>query len=103
MFIITDGNFLINGIGRNAIRLHEDNLNLGINAIDWLTDKSGLADIRTKTVTYRSIKDLSDGAKNLIKYFNFLFPIILIITYGFLRFERNKIKSKKLKETDYTI
>jgi len=72
------------------------------NAIDWLSDDTGLIELRTKGVTARPLDaDLEDGTKTWIKYLNFLVPIILIILYGFIRLQYKKKIRNIIKTTDY--
>lgn len=102
MVVFSDGDFAVNGEGQGAQQLQPDNVNLLSNAIDWLTDDTGLIALRTKGVTARPIDpDLEDGTKSFIKYLNFLLPIILIIAYGIYRFQLKRNLQNKLKSIDY--
>ena len=99
MVVISDGDFAVNGEGQQAHQLQPDNLNLMVNAIDWLSDDTGLIQLRTKNITSRPIKQFEDGTKILLKYLNFLVPILLIIIYGIFRIQRNKmIRLKRMSE-----
>ena len=99
MIVISDGDFAVNGEGQQAHQLQPDNLNLMINSIDWLSDDTGLIELRTKSVTSRPIKQMEDGTKTMLKYLNFLLPIILIIIYGIFRDQRNRrIRLKRMSE-----
>ncbi len=91
MVVFGDADFAINGKGQDKVQLGEDNINLFVNAVDWLADDTGLIGLRTKAVTSRPIKDLEDSTKTLLKYLNFLLPILLLILYGIIRYQRNKI------------
>lgn len=96
MIVYADGDFAVNGEGQRAQRLAPDNINLFTNGIDWLSDDTGLSELRTKVVTSRPIqKELSDGAKQLVKFTNFLAPILLIMLYGFFRLQARR--QQKLK------
>ncbi len=100
MIIISDGDFALGGINSSS-QLPPDNINLLVNSIDWLSDDTGLIDLRTKGITSRPIKKLNDGAKTLLKWFNFLVPIILVIIYGLIRMQVNRNKRIKRMEVDY--
>ncbi|MBT8387163.1 MAG: Gldg family protein, partial [Ignavibacteria bacterium] len=102
IIVFGDGDFAVNGEGQEAQQLQPDNVNLFSNAVDWLSDDTGLIELRTKSVTARPLDStLEDGTKTLIKYLNFLLPVILVILYGVFRFQvRRKIKNQ-LMATDY--
>ncbi len=102
LVVFGDGDFAINGEGQSAQRLQPDNLNLFVNAVDWLSDDTGLIELRTKGVTARPIdQTLEDSTKTILKYFNFLFPIIIIVIYGFVRFQNKRKIRNQLMQTDY--
>ncbi|MBK8472892.1 MAG: hypothetical protein IPL33_12435 [Sphingobacteriales bacterium] len=96
MVVYGDGDFAVNGEGQRAQRLAPDNINLFTNGIDWLSDDTGLSELRTKVVTSRPIKrELSDGSKQLVKFGNFLLPLLLVLGYGFVRLQSRR--QKKLR------
>ena len=102
MVVFGDGDFATNGSGQQAQRLEDDNISLMANAIDWLSDDTGLIALRTKGVTSRPIDpNLEAGTKTLLKYLNFLLPILLIIGFGIVRYQfRRKLRNKWMTE-DY--
>ena len=85
--IISDGDFAINGEGQQARQIPQDNLNLFVNSVDYLSDDTGLIDLRTKEVKSRPLDQMEDGKKALLKYLNFLLPILLIVGYGLFRLQ----------------
>ncbi len=101
MVVIADGDFPVNGTGQQVQKLKPDNVNLLVNAIDWLSDDTGLIELRTKGVTSRPLDQVEDGRKALIKWLNFLLPILLIIIYGIFRMQRNRNIRMKRMEEDY--
>jgi len=73
-----------------------------VNAIEWLNDDTGLSELRTKEVTSRPIKkELTDGEKSMVKWGNFLIPMLLISIYGFIRLQFRNRKKNKWRETRY--
>jgi ABC-type uncharacterized transport system involved in gliding motility auxiliary subunit len=102
MVVFGDGDFATNGSGQSAQRLQPDNVNLMANAVDWLSDDTGLIELRTKGISSRPIDpNLEQGTKTFLKYLNFLLPIVLIIAFGIIRFQfRRKLKNKWMS-TDY--
>jgi len=97
--LIADGDFAINGEGQRPQQLPPDNVSLFVNAIEWLSDETGLIDLRTKSVTSRPLDPIEDGRKTMIKWINFILPIILIIIYGIVRNQlRKRLKKKRMEE-----
>ncbi len=99
--VIGDGDFATNGSGQQQQRLQPDNVNLMVNSIDWLSDDTGLIDLRTKGVTSRPIEQLEDGQKTMYKYLNFLLPVGLVILYGFIRAQRRRARRMKRMQESY--
>ena len=96
MIVFTDGDFPLGGQGGGQT---PDNISLISNSVDWLSDDTGLIDLRTKGVASRPIKDLEDAEKTRIKWTNFLLPIILVLLYGFFRLQRNRrIRMKRMEQ-----
>lgn len=94
MVVIADGNFPISG----GEQVNPDNVNLFVNAIDWLTDDTGLIALRTQGATARPIGEMEDGRKAFLKYFNFLLPVVLVIGFGIFRAQRNRtIRTKRME------
>jgi len=101
MVVFSDGDFAVNGEGQSAQKLSEDNVSLMSNAIDWLSDDTGLIELRTKGVSSRPLDpSLEDGTKTLLKYLNFLLPILLIIIYGVFRFQVRRKRRNELMTTE---
>ncbi|WP_281987013.1 GldG family protein [Aquimarina aggregata] len=97
--IVGDGDFAVNA--NQGQQVQANNINFMVNAIDWLSDDTGLIDLRTKGIQYRPIDVLEDSTKTILKYFNFLFPILLVIIYGIVRMQMNKNKRIKRMQESY--
>jgi ABC-type uncharacterized transport system involved in gliding motility auxiliary subunit len=70
-----------------------------VNAVDYLSDETGLIDLRTKAVTARPLKEVDEGRAAFLKWLNFLLPVILIIIYGVIRNQRNRsLRVKRMEE-----
>lgn len=91
MVIVADGDFPVNGASQQPRRLQPDNVNLLSNAIDWLSDDTGLIELRTKGAVSRPIHELDESTKAVLKYVNFLLPVLLVIIYGVIRAQRNRM------------
>ena len=101
MVIVSNGNFATNGEGRQAQQVNPDNVNFMVNAIDWLSDDTGLIELRTKGITSRPLDQIEDDKKSMIKYANVFAPIILILIYGLIRYQIQNRKRRKWLEENY--
>ena len=96
--VVADGDFPINN---GQQQLQPGNVNLMVNAIDWLSDDTGLIELRNKGIRYRPIDTLEEGTKTTLKYLNFLLPIVLVIIYGIVRMQMNRNKRSRRIEENY--
>ena len=88
LVVIANGAFAVNGEGQQQQQVNQDNVNLASNAIDWLSDDTGLIDLRTKGITSRPLEQLDDTKRNLYKYGNVALPILLMIGIALYRRQR---------------
>lgn len=107
MVVFANGSFA--AATQQGQQLNEDNVNFMANAIDWLSDDTGLIELRTKEVQYRPLRQgITEGFKSFLKYLNFLLPILLVIAYGFYRMQKRKairrqrMSSSSLPKTEVT-
>lgn len=98
LVVFGDGDFIINGPRQRSQRLLDDNISLMVNSVDWLADDTGLIELRTQQVTDRSLKQLSNGTKTLLKYLNLFLPIMLVLGYGFVRYRQRKARRQEWLE-----
>ena len=97
MIVVGDGDFPQGG-GQSG-QTNPDNVSLMANSIDWLSDDTGLIELRTKGATSRPIDELEDGKITFLKYMNFLLPLLLIIIYGIYRTQRKQtLRIKRMEE-----
>jgi hypothetical protein len=97
IIVFGDGDFPVSG----QQRVQPDNVNLLSNAIDWLTDDTGLIELRTKGVSSRPIREMEDATKTIIKYVNFGLPLLLVMVYGVVRFQRNRMTRLRRMSENY--
>lgn len=103
--VIGDGDFPVTGQQRRG--QSQDNISLMVNSIDYLSDDTGLIELRTKGVATRPISDeyLGDenaGKRNFMKYLNFALPLLLVILYGFFRFQKQKMVRIRRMQENYS-
>ncbi len=92
LVVISSGSFLVNV---KQQPLPGDNLSFATNIIDWLSDETGLIDLRSKTIAFRPLEKVSDEAMLSYKWFNVVLPIILIIIIGLMRNAFQKSRRKR--------
>lgn len=95
LVVFGDGDFVINGPRQRSQQLPADNISLMVNSIDWLADDTGLISLRTQQVTDRSLMQLSDGTKTMLKYLNVFLPILFVLGYGFFRYQRRRARRRE--------
>ncbi len=101
MVVIASGNFAVNGEGQQQQAVNPDNVNLESNAIDWLSDDTGLIELRTKGITSRPLKQIDDTKRNLYKYGNVILPILLVIGIAIYRRQRYLKKRQSWMQGNY--
>jgi gliding-associated putative ABC transporter substrate-binding component GldG len=101
IIVVSNGDFAVNGEGQRPRQVQPDNVSLMANSIDWLSDDTGLIDLRTKTITSRPIDQMSDSKALLLKWLNFLLPLLLVIIYGIARMQFRRIQKLKRMEEGY--
>jgi gliding-associated putative ABC transporter substrate-binding component GldG len=101
LVVIANGAFAVNGEGQQQQQVNQDNVNLASNAIDWLSDDTGLIDLRTKGITSRPLEQLDDTKRNLYKYGNVALPILLMIGIALYRRQRFARKRQRWIQGNY--
>jgi ABC-type uncharacterized transport system involved in gliding motility auxiliary subunit len=81
-----DSDWLSDNVVNNA----PQNLLLGLNLVDWLTQDNALADIRSKVIATRKLAFTSDLRQNLVQYANILGVPLAFILIGLLRYVRRR-------------
>lgn len=72
-----------------------DNLAFFLNMVDWLAQDEALIAIRSKQVTPRPLKEISPGAKKLVKYGNTFGLPLLVVLFGVVRWQiKRQVKRK---------
>ena len=101
MVVIGDGDFALNGDPRQPHQQSADNISLFVNAIDYLSDDTGLIDLRTKEITSRPIDQMDDSTRSIIKWLNMLLPIVIVLLIGAVRHQQQRNRRIKRMEEGY--
>ena len=99
--VVADGDLAINGSGQEMRQVQPDNANFVVNAIDFMSDDTGLIQLRSKQVKMRPLDQVDDADKRLLKIINFTLPIIIILGIGIYRNQRRKLIRLKRKGESY--
>src|SRR5690606_21895924 len=83
--VFSNGNFCVGDQGGQRSALPKGNLDLMVNAVDWVTHNTELLSIRGKQRNYRPITDPGDAERTFLKWLNLLLPIALVLLYGLFR------------------
>lgn len=99
MVVFGDGDFALNGDPRQPHQQSSDNISLFVNSIDYLSDDTGLIELRTKGITSRPISQLDDATRAIIKWVNVLLPIVIVLLIGFVRYQQQRnLRIKRMEE-----
>jgi gliding-associated putative ABC transporter substrate-binding component GldG len=99
--VVSDGDMSVNGTGRNARQIQPDNANFMVNAIDFMSDDTGLIQLRSKQVKMRPLDQIDESKKSWLKILNFILPILIIIAVGIIRYQKRRVQRLKRMEEDY--
>ena len=101
IIVVTDGEFAVNGTGQQAHQVQDGNVALVVNSVDYMSDDTGLIQLRAKKQKVHLLNQLDDATKQVLKYLNFILPILIIILIGIFRYQRKKIIRIKRKGDYY--
>lgn len=82
LIVVGDSDFVMD----NFIGGHPDNLTMFQNMIDILSLDEDLIQVRSKVVSSRPIKDLSDAQRTAMRYFNIFGMTVFVVAYGMGRY-----------------
>ena len=102
MIAISDGDIIANtvtkkgtiyGLGYDRFTSQTyGNKNFILNCIDYLCDDSGTLELRAKEFKLRLLDTAKMGNQTMISWFNVLFPVLLVLSFGTIRLIRRKRK-----------
>ncbi len=81
-----DGDF----INEQIVGAIPGNVNLGLNLADWLVQDEALLAIRSKNAAPRMLRETSEGARAFFKYGTMLGPVLIVVLFGLLRWQKRR-------------
>jgi len=94
ILLVTDADFIMDGAGAGM----PGNLEFAMNAVDYMVSESALIEIRSREVDYKPLKEISSGAKKIVRWLNILLPSVLLILLGIIRYRQELQRRKFLGE-----
>ncbi|MBS1568444.1 MAG: GldG family protein [Bacteroidetes bacterium] len=85
LVVFSNGSFCTGEMNGRTTRLPKGNLDLMVNATDWVTHHTALLSMRGKEKNYRPITDPGEAARTSLKWLNLLLPPGIMLLYGLLR------------------
>ena len=83
LIAVAEQNFIVPY--ENNPNIIPDNILFAANAIDWLSDDTGLVALRSKGISSRPLENIEEETKTLLSYLNMGAPIFIILLYAVLR------------------
>ncbi len=98
MVVFSNSTFPLNAGGAQPTAINPDNVNVVVNAVDWVTDSTGLIELRNKGVHFRPLDPLSDAYRAALKWGVSLAPIALVLLFGLFRLRwRRKQREQRMQ------
>jgi len=94
ILVVGDGAFLSDEAGGRV----PENLNLLLNAVDYLVGDEELIVLRSREVTARPLKEMPDGVRRTLKWANIFGPSVLVLTLGLWRWRTGRNRRKYLED-----
>jgi len=94
IILVSDSEFLLDDGGGASPENHV----FVLNAVDYLMGDRELIALRSREITNRPLKEISDDAKRTWKWVNIVLPSLLIVAFGFYRMRWKKRQASILEE-----
>lgn len=95
LVVFSNGNFCTGDQGGQPVQLPQGNLDLMVNATDWVTHNTRLLSVRGKEKDYRPISDPGKAGRTTLKWLNLLLPIAVVLLYGLFRGQWRRRQRKR--------
>ncbi len=90
ILLVTDSDFIKEGAGAGV----PGNRDFVLNAVDYMVSEGTLIEIRSRETQFTPLKEVDSKTRKFIKWFNILFPSLLLILLGILHY-RKELKRRK--------
>lgn len=94
VILVADSKFLDDASGAASPENHV----FLMNAVDFLMGDRGLIELRSREITSRPLKELTDDARRNWKWANIVLPSVLVVGFGLFRNRRQKRHARLLEE-----
>ncbi len=101
LVVFTNGNFCTGDQNGHITQLPKGNLDLMVNATDWVMHHTALLSVRGREQGYRPITDPGESTRTALKWLNLLLPPGFVLLYGMLRVRWRHRQRKKRMQPDY--
>ena len=88
LVLVGDGDFL----NESIVGAIPDNIEFGLNMVDWLVQDDALLSIRSKKIEPRTLGETPENMRPWIKNINLLAPVLLILLFGVIRWRQRKTR-----------
>ena len=88
LVVIGDGDF----INESIVPARGSNAQFGLNLVDWLAKDEALLTIRSKSIAPRTLRDVSEGMRPVIKYSTMFGPLLIVVLFGLERLRRRRAR-----------
>jgi len=92
LVVVGDGEFFVDRKGGND----RDNLLFFQNMVDWLMQDEDLIGIRSREVTDRPLRAVSEPTKRVVKYANILGSPLLVVVFGLVAWQARRRRKVEL-------
>ena len=93
IILIGDSQFISDDVGGGI----QENTDLLLNSVDYLMGDEELVSLRSRKVTTRPLKEISDGSRITWKWANRLVPFILVIILALFKLNSEKMRESRLR------
>lgn len=85
MVVFGNGSFCTGIQAGKVVQLPQGNIDLMVNAIDWVSHRTALLALRGKEAGYRPIEMPDEARRSWLKWMNLLVPMGAVVLFGVLR------------------